>query len=201
MAFIPVLDCVQARLQWQNDAGGVAQNVFYCATAAAPTETDLTEIGDAFGTWLEESWRTEHSVAWKATGVVLRAMNEEEGIEINFTDGFPYVGTVSETPVPDQVTYTITWGTGLVGRSARGRTYGVGLVGSETADHSRLTDTAQAALTERWGNLIAVLSTAAHALQVVSFIDAGVPRAAGRKLPVLSANARFPLATQRRRLP
>jgi len=201
MAFIPVADCVQARLQWQNDAGGVAQNVFYCATAGTPTETDLTEIGDAFGTWLEESWRSAHSQAWKAIGIVLRSMSEEEGIEINFTTGFPYVGTLTDAPVPDQVAYTITWGTGLVGRSARGRTYGIGLVPNQTVNHAQLSDATQAALTERWGNLLTVLSDAGHALQIVSFVEAGVPRTEGRKLPALSANARFPLATQRRRLP
>jgi hypothetical protein len=201
MAFIPVADCVQARLQWQNDAGGVAQNVFYCATAGTPTETDLTEIGDAFGSWLTESWVGAHSQAWKAVGVILRSMSEEEGIEIDFTTGFPYTGTLTDPPLPDQVAYTLTWGTGLVGRSARGRSYGLGLVNGQTVGHSRLSDGTQAALTERWGNLLPILSDAGHSLQVVSFIDAGVPRSAGRKLPALSGNARFPLATQRRRLP
>jgi len=200
MAFIPTLNCVQARLQWQHDSGSVAENIFYCATESAPTPTDLDEIGAAFGTWLVESWIVAHNQVWAATGVRLRAMNEEEGLEILYTDDFPYEGNDTGAPVSNQVCYTVTWGTGLSGRSARGRSYGLGLSISQTINQNRLADAVQVDYTVRWGNLITVMAAAGHALQVVSFVDAGVPRAAGRKLPILSANARFPLATQRRRL-
>jgi hypothetical protein len=98
------------------------------------------------------------------------------------------------------VTYTVTWSTGLIGRSARGRTYGVGLYGSQYENENRLKAVTQASMQTRWSNLLAIMETAGHALQVVSFQEGGVPRAEGRALPVLAANVRFPLATQRRRV-
>lgn len=200
MAFIPVLNCVQARLQFQNTQGILAENVLYFATAGAPTEEDLTDIGDLLHTWVLDSLGPVMSGFWSAIGVVLRAMNEEEGLEINYVTGFPIVGSVEGSPAPNNATYTVTWGTGLVGRSARGRTYGVGLVANNIQNGNRLSDAARAAFQLRWEALRADLATGGHALQVVSFVEGGVPRAEGRKLAALSTNVRFPLATQRRRL-
>lgn len=127
-------------------------------------------------------------------------MNEEEGLEIFFSDGFPISGSSAGTPVPDQVAYTVTWNTGLVGRSARGRTYALGVPAESIVNNNRLTDAAHSDYQNRWTGIREDFEGIGHALQVVSFVDAGVPRAEGRKLPALSNNVRFPLATQRRRL-
>lgn len=200
MPFIPVPACVQARLNWAHDSGLSAQNVFYHATSGVPTEEDLTDIGGLWG----ELW-TEHLVSsvapqWNLLGVVLRAMNEEEGIEINFTAGFPIAGTNPNAALPNNVSYTVTWASGLVGRSARGRTYGVGLPQGTTANDNRLNDLTRSGLQASWEGLRSGFASEGHALQIVSFIDGGVPRAEGRKLPALACNVRFPLATRRSRL-
>jgi hypothetical protein len=200
MAFIPVLACVQARLQYDNGAGILAENVLYFATTSAPTETDLTDIGDLLHTWVLDSLAPVLSAGWFVNGAVLRAMNEAEGIEINYQDGFPLQGGAAGTVAPNSASYTVTWSTGLVGRSARGRTYGVGLIMPNIVSGNRLSDAARAAFQLRWEALRADMETAGHALQVVSFQEGGVPRTEGRKLPALATNVRFPLATQRRRL-
>lgn len=200
MAFIETLACVQARLLWQEAGGIVAENVFYHATAGVPTPEDLDNIGAGWSDWATESAQGMVTSNWKMVGVALRAMNEEEGIAINYTDGFPVTGNISGSPEPLNVSYTVTWSTGLVGRSARGRSYGVGLAREYIAGENRLTDAGQLAMQVRWNNLLLIFSTLGYALQVVSFQEGGVPREAGRKLPILSCNVRFPLATQRRRL-
>jgi hypothetical protein len=200
MAFIPVPNTVQARLLYDNFADVSAENVFYFATTGAPTETDLTDIGDLIHTWVLDSLGPVLSAGWEVTGVVLRAMNEAEGIEIFYNTGFPITGGASGALAPNQVSYTVTWNTGLVGRSARGRTYGLGIPMTNTVSGNRLSDAARAAYQLRWEALRADMATAGHALQVVSFQEGGVPRTEGRTLPVLSTNVRFPLATQRRRL-
>lgn len=200
MAFIPTPDTVQARLQFQEDSGVVAENIFYHATAGVPTLAELETIGGLWQDWVIEDWAPLSSINWKCIGVALRALNEEEGIAINYNAGFPVTGTNVGAPTPLQVTYTVTWSTGLVGRSARGRTYGVGVTAGEIEDNTRLKDIARAAFQINWDALRALMETNGHALQVVSFQEGGVPRVAGRPLPVLSTNVRFPLATQRRRL-
>jgi len=200
MAFIPTANTVQGRIQYLNNTGILAENVLYYATTGVPTETDLTDIGELIHTWALDSMGPVLATNWSIVGAVLRAMNEAEGIEINFTDGFPIAGEAAGTATPLSVSYTVTWGTGLVGRSARGRTYGVGILEAGVTNGNRLSDAARAAYQLRWEAMRADFETAGHALQVVSFQEGGVPRAAGRPLPVLSTNVRFPLATQRRRL-
>jgi len=200
MPFIPVPDTVQARLVFQTDDGIVAQNVLYCASTDPIGLTDLEDIGLVFHEWLEASLMPVVTTNWSAIGVFLRDMSVAEGDEILYDLDFPVPGTDAGTQVPLQVAYTVTWNTGLVGRSARGRTYGVGLTAGEIEDNTRLKDIAQAAFQTNWDALRALMETNGHALQVVSFQEGGVPRAAGRPLPVLSTNVRFPLATQRRRL-
>jgi hypothetical protein len=200
MAFIPVLNCVLARLQWQHSSGVVAENRFYCATVSAPTETDLSEIGADIVTFLLAGMSTYTTEDWTATQIVLRAMNEEEGLEMVYTTDLPINMANGAAPTPLQVCYTVTFSTGLVGRSARGRAYGLGVPTTLIEDQKRLSATGQTDFQSAWATLKTTLEGDGHALQVVSFVDAGVPRTEGRALPVTAVNVRFPLATQRRRL-
>lgn len=201
MAFIPVPSCVQARMLYLNgETNSVAQNVFYFATDSVPTMPDLEEINDLISAWALEDWCPLSTVFWQMTGVSLRGMNTEEGLSLNSGDGWPRTGTAAGAGLPNQVTYTITWSSGLVGRSARGRSYGVGIPTSGLATYARLDDTYRAAAEINWNALRSVMETEGHAMQIISFSEGGVPRAEGRALPVLGCNVRFPLATQRRRL-
>jgi hypothetical protein len=200
MAFIPVPDCAMATIFYLSSTNVEAINRFYCATAGVPTATDLEEIGDAlYDVWVAQVMEnvTEN---WSLTGIHVRAMNEEEGLQFIDENSYPIVGERSAAVNPaNQVSYTVTWGTGLVGRSARGRSYGVGLP-NDFHDGVRLSDTGQGLLQANWNLVRTAMETAGHALQVVSFIDGGVPRAEGRALAALTSTVRFPLATQRRRL-
>lgn len=200
MGFIPVPDVVQARINWQEDNGVVAQNVFYNATTGVPTLTDLENIGTLWAELLSEGLMASVGSNWRIESVSLRAMNEEEGLALTWVDGFPLDGTVGSEVAPDNVSYTVTWSTGLIGRSARGRTYGLGVPMSIIADHNRLSDVGRLSLNGYWNGIREGFETAGHALQVVSFQEGGVPRTAGRPLPALVSQVRFPLATQRRRL-
>lgn len=200
MAFTPVIDCVQARVQWLADSGTFAENVFYHATSGVPTETDMTEIGLAWHDWLFDHWASLLCNTWEITSINLRAMNEAEGINMLYDTGFPITGGVEDEAVPAQVCFTTTWSTGLVGRSARGRSYWLGFPNNSVINNNRLTDGAQSVYQGRMDLLLSAFEDAGHAIQVVSFVEGGVPRSEGRKLPALDVSVRFPLATQRRRL-
>jgi len=200
MAFIPTPNCVMATVQYTGPNSAIAVNRFYCATISVPTEADLEDVADAFTDWLISEWAPISSDVWQATAVTARAMNEAEGLEFNQTALLPVDGALgSDTDIPNQVTGTVTLNTGLVGRSARGRTYIVGINGS-VINQFRLSDAGQANYQSAYEALRADLETRGHALQVVSFFEDSVPRTEGRALPVVSVNARFPIATQRRRL-
>lgn len=69
MAFVPVPNCVQARLMYIEDNGVVAQNVFYHATAGVPTEDDLTAIGGMWGETITAHLVTSTTNNWQWQGV------------------------------------------------------------------------------------------------------------------------------------
>jgi len=201
MPFIPIADTVMLTAQYQDADGVVAINRHYCATTSVPTETDLEDIADTYvGYWIENFTGITES-NWNLTGVITRAMNEEFGLEFVRTEDLPANGGIGTGRLPNQVSYTCTWLTGLVGRINRGRTYGVGIPGSFVATgQKRLTDEGQTALQSVWDGLRAAFETAGHAMQVVSLSEGGIPRTAGVTNPILAARVNFPLATQRRRL-
>lgn len=200
MAFVPTPGIAQASIFWLSNDNVVAENRLFCGASTVPTETDLEEIGDALYDVLVAQLLPNTSESWSMTGIRVRAMNEAEGIFFEDTNSYPVVGGADDAVAPpSQVAYTVTLNTGLVGRSARGRVYGVGMP-PVYQQGVRLTDGGQAALQSVWELIFDAMVTAGHAINVVSFIEAGVPRAEGRALPAVSVSVRFPLATQRRRL-
>lgn len=200
MAFVPTPDTALASVSYMSNDGILAQNNFWCALTDPPTTEGLTEIGDALHDALQANWTEIAHNAWSIIGIRVRAMNEEEGLVVVDANTYPIPGLADDdVDTPGQASYTITLNTGLVGKSARGRIYGVGLP-SGFQDGFRLIPTGQALMQAKWNLIHSAMETAGHALQVVSFVEDGIPRAAGRPLPVLSVSVRFPLATQRRRL-
>jgi hypothetical protein len=200
MAFIPVPHTVQATLSFQGFGGCFAQNRLFFATSGVPTVTDLEEIDDALYPVIVAQYVGNMSTFWQLDGITYRAMNEAEGIQLVSPQAYPEGGGIGDSEQEAaQVAYTVTLSTGLVGRSARGRIYGVGLWNAATTGN-RLTSGVQSTLQSSWNAIRSAMETAGHAFQVVSFQEAGVPRTEGRPLPVVSVAVRFPLATQRSRL-
>jgi len=200
MAFVPTPGIVMVTPQLLSDDGVVAINRLYCAATEVPTMTDLEEIGDAFYDAFVANIIPNTQSTWSLIGLHMRAMNEAEGLQFDHPGTFPVAGgAVGGAETPSQVSYTITLNTGLVGRSARGRIYGIGMPISYQQGN-RLTNAGQSALQSVWNLVRSAMETAGHALQVVSFQEGGVVRTEGRPLAVVSLAARFPLATQRRRL-
>jgi len=200
MAFVSVPDVAMATLEYLSNDGVLAINRLYCGNLDPQTVLSLGEITDAlYDVWVAQIMPLT-SDSWQLSGIRARAMDVEEGLQFVDENTYPVAGGVSDSPAQgSQVSYTVTLQTGLVGRSARGRVYGVGLP-TAAQNGVRLTDAARSARQSAWTLVRTAMETAEHALQVVSFFEDGVARAEGRALPVVSMNVRFPLATQRRRL-
>lgn len=201
MPFIPILNTVLLVAQYQDAQGVLAINRHYLATTSVPTETDLEECADIYTDSFTEFFVDLCTDNWTLTGVVCRAMNEEAGLEFVASAGVPQNGANNDAQIPNQVSYTCTWLTGLVGRSFRGRTYAIGMgAGAILTGNKRLSDAAQAQFNAAWNGLREAFETGGHAMQVVSLSDGGIPREEGLTTPVLLGRVNFPLATQRRRL-
>jgi len=200
MAFIPTPGMALATINYLSDDGVFAVNRLYCGISTPATGASLTEVTEAlYDVWVAQIMPTVIP-QWSLISIIARDAQTAEGLEHEDTNSYPVAGTQDSVfGTPNQVSYTVTLNTGLVGRSARGRVYGVGL-GSAYVDYTSLSTTGQTALQSAWELVRDAMITAGHAINVVSFQEGGVPRAAGRPLPCLSLQVRFPLATQRRRL-
>jgi len=200
MPFIPVPNYISLVAQFAN-AGVIAENRFFLFGGDPVDETDLEEVCSTYVDVWDEALSGNCVVAWSLEALIARDMTEEEGIQLVFTEGLPSAGTNGGGAQPNQVTSTVTWETGLVGRSARGRTYTIGIPDTFIALGNRqLTSTAQGLLASRWETFREAFATSGHALAVVSFAEGGVARTEGRPLPATASRVPFPLATQRRRL-
>lgn len=200
MPFIPTPDCIKAQIFWTGPGGALAQNRMYFGATSPVTVEQLQEVTDALYDVIIAQLIPNTSNDWSLTGIRAVDAAEEEGLFFNDENDYPVVGGAADVGVPgNQVSYTVTLDSGLTGRSARGRVYGVGLPTSYVGGNI-LNNTGRSALQSVWTLIRTAMETAGHATQVVSFVDAGVPRTEGRALAVVAFNVRFPLATQRRRL-
>jgi len=146
MPFVPTPGVAQATMNYTSNDNTHAINRLYLATATTPTMTDLEEIGDALYDLWDAQVMVNTQADWSLTGIHVRAMNVQEGIQYDDENTYPVQGSLSETvQTPSQLSYTVTLNTGLVGRSARGRVFAVGVpVGFQQGN--RLTDAAHGQL-------------------------------------------------------
>lgn len=178
-----------------------AQNRFWFECPAGVNPEVMTAIAEAYNTWDAEEGKSLRTGNWSLVDIITRDMTVEDGIQLSDTEGLPSVGSNGGSAGAFQVCYTTTWLTGLVGRSNRGRTYGIGL-SQEGALHNVLTGAAHAQIVTKMETFLAIWPTVdpVAIFSVASFVNGGVPRVNGQLRPVLSFRVPFPLATQRRRL-
>lgn len=201
MAFIPVPDCILLTARYQDINGITAINRFFFGTATPPDSTMLEHCATTFVDYFTEAIAASMNNNWSLVGVETRDMSTEFGEHFVASSGLPVVGGAHDTLNPNQVTATMTWLTGFVGRSFRGRTYLVGLpYGYVEPTGKQLTAAAITDIQPVWQGLLPAMSGEGFSMSVVSFFTGGVPRSEGVKTVIASGRLNFPLATQRRRL-
>jgi len=201
MAFIPAPGCCNVTFNFQALGGFVGQTHLDFGKGGAGVfelgDFDLmqvaaqevfTELGDiAFPGQIDTCIMT------------LRALDEQFGFVANYT--LDTGAAASAATAPQQVTFCLKFGTGLAGRSFRGRTYHVGL--TEGGVLSGVVDTTVAEnILSFWGTMADAIegsvSSAEHV--VISRYANGAPRTEALVTPVtgISYTTRS-TATQRRR--
>jgi len=138
MAFQAVPDT--AEIDHIFTLGGVTvQNVHYAERAGGYTQSDLQDVADAIDTVFAITYVTEvcDDVAYVKTEVRGLAFENDLVVEQNAGAG---VGTHVGNSFPNNVTIAIKKLSGLSGRSARGRSFWIGVPRNETIfdDENRL---------------------------------------------------------------
>lgn len=131
------------------------------------------------------------------------------GLSVIGTTGLPTTGGNNTTGYPNNVTLAVKWGTGLAGRSFRGRTYHIGLVITQVDTNDNVVASELNAIVGAYDALRTALDNATLGVEMVvvsrySGVDANhkpIPRVTGITTPISGVSADPVTDSQRRRLP
>lgn len=102
-------------------------NTLYVKKADAWNLVDLEEVATLVWDWWDASIAPMVSDAVDLVKVRARDMSAPNSWVYEYTDSTPVNGNVSAGILPGNATMTVKFGTGLAGRSKRGRNYVIGL--------------------------------------------------------------------------
>lgn len=199
MVFVPVPNTARCELRFTQDAQLMA-NVIHVESPNPLQVDDLQIIGTTIVEWYD-SFRTVVCNQVTLREIDIRDLSTQSGIGIIWNTGLPLAGTVASPALPNNVTVAIKWGTGLTGRSFRGRTYHIGLTEGQVVN-SEVDSAFAAPILSGYNALPALLTTNGYSMVVVSKFSNNAPRVTGVTTPILNAAyADTVIDSQRRRLP
>lgn len=202
MAFQPVPDTVEVNMIFTQN-GIIVQNVFYAERSGGYSLLLLEDLAAAVDAQWQGTWRDQQpdEVAYLRTEV--RGLATENDL-IAIDDTSANNGTHVGDAMPNNVTLSVKKVSGLTGRSARGRTYWIGVPRTElTAADENEVEVAYVAevVTSVDSIRIAIGGVSTWVPVLVSRFSNGVARSEGKTFPwigTVSVNNR--IDTQRGRL-
>jgi hypothetical protein len=198
--FIPAAETAKLVAYW-DVPGGKALNVTYWQVAGGWNEASL----GALITFYSNNWDTQMSPLQANTidcnRIVATDVSAEDSFEVDTAPPDDLIGGRASAIMPGNVTVVTKFGTGLAGRSFRGRSYHIGLT-EDMCLGDALTAGNADALRDAWQDLVGAIhdSALAASLVVVSYCHAGAWRDEAVVTPVSSFTTENILDSQRRRL-
>ncbi len=125
MAFQPVLDTAEIDMIYTLN-GVAVQNVFYARLTGGYTLTDLQALADMIDSAFLTTFFTEMPMEVSYLRTEVRGLAVENDLVASQNAGAG-TGAHAGAALPNQVTLSIKKTSGLTGRSARGRTYWIGI--------------------------------------------------------------------------
>lgn len=201
MAFIPCPNIAEFRLQYLWDLQQ-CENVFHVYKSAGWTADDLNTVGGTFANWWTSELFAEVSNTVTLQRIMTRDLTTESGVGTEVLLGLPANGQRTSAALPNSVSLAVKWGTGLAGRSYRGRTFHIGLCDDQVTGNTVLAAT-QTSLKTKYDFIRIALDNALLGVEfgVLSRYHNGAPRAAGILTPITGVGIDPVTDTQRRRSP
>ena len=133
--WIPAPDTVKIELLQENRWLGLAfaENVIHVFKTGGWTLPSMTSIGNAVYSWWVTSWRPNVSQYVYLTGIRVTKLDFQSDIVYSVPVPGSDHGNDGGQPLPPQTTFCIKFGSGLTGRSSRGRFFVFGLTSNYVA--------------------------------------------------------------------
>lgn len=200
MAFIPVENVVgvEMRYSWNDEP---VENTLYFHNDSGWSPANLQTLGEALMEWWFQELRPFQASTCIMREIYIRDLTTETGWNGTYTPADPGNGTATGESLPNNCTLVISFRTGRVGRSYRGRNYAVGLV-EAFALNTYATPVYAAAMVTAYQNMETYLSLTPFAHVVVSRYTNNAPRVTGLAQTVTAYLVTdLAMDSQRRRLP
>lgn len=201
MAFQPCPGILEVTYHytWQGED---CYNVMHVdnGTGSPWVAADVTTVINAMGGWWGTNMQSLQSNLVTFVEIRGRDLTSSTGVEV--TGAYGGAGSVATATLPNNCTIAVKWGTGLAGRTARGRTFHIGLVEAQVTGNT-LNPTPLASIRTAYNALItAVTGTGKGHLVVLSRSFNKVKRTNGVGFQITAATfADAFVDSQRRRLP
>lgn len=181
--------------------GQLVMNRFHVKREGAWDSAMLNTLAAAFITWFDTFMKSGASNGLTLNAVRATDLSTANNPQVIVTTGLPSTGTGGTADLPNNVTVAVKWTTGLRGRSARGRTYHLGLHSNQIAVNTVVTGSI-AGLKAAYEELIAAVEGASDGvLSVLSERTGNAPRTEGIAYQIVGVDINPTLDSQRRRLP
>lgn len=199
MAFVPVSNTARFELIFTHN-GVKCENVFHVQNATSSwTSGELHDKAANFANW----WITYMAPVVHTTTsldkIIATSLHTQVSPVYEYTTALPQAGAGTSAPLPGNVTVAVKWTTGNRGRSARGRTYHVGLMESQVTGNL-IDEGFYTTLLTGYQGLLDYITESVNSMRVVSLWSNKVKRESGVTYPILACSIDTTIDTQRRRL-
>jgi hypothetical protein len=200
MDFVPVLNAVQAELRMLLDNQRVENTLWFQYPGSVST-ANMTALANALITWWSAQYAVGLTTQLRLVECKVSDMSAADASAVTVTAPANTIGTNTNPPAPNNVSFTITFRTSGRGRTARGRNYVTGFVNGHFTANT-LASTTRNALVASYSSLIGLAADNGCTWVVASRRLNKNPRLIGVTRPIISAVAVDDTAdSQRRRLP
>lgn len=128
MAFIPAPQVAEFVMRYQSVSGAQMVNVFNILhTNVTWSPEELEDMATILHDWEQNTARLYRCSGVSLIRISARDISQQFGAILEQDVSPAIVGSVSTPPLPGNVTFCISYRTGLAGRSNRGRHYWIGL--------------------------------------------------------------------------
>lgn len=198
--FIPANGVFNFKLIF-DQYGQKMMNNFNVLSGGGVLQADMDRIQLKLLDWLTANWKPASGNTASCSLMVGQYIGVEGGIQKDYVVSPAVVGTVNTGAMPANVTFCAKWGTGFAGRSARGRTFHIGLTSGNVSGNT-LIGASVTAFVAVYTALLTKLGAGGTVdkLVVTSYCNNGFWRINASSLPVTGVSIEANLDSQRRRL-
>ena len=199
MTFQAVPNTVEAHIRCDMD-GIPMENVFYFKRASAYNQGQLDALADAIDAWVDSDFMPLKSNLTTYVQTYVKGLSAAIDLQSTNTDNAGAVG-VKPYAQANNVSKAITLRSGFTGRSARGRSFQFGMVGSDLSDTNTVTQAFVDDVIDALEALKVIIEALGWIWVIVSRYHNGVLRAEGLTTAVASFGvSNLTVDSQRNRL-